>query len=83
MVNILQGGIHSRTVQSDGTPPEEQTGAADRSSRKGPVPPSGTDPYVKACDQPYMRRIAKSTICSTALASKTMRCSPSMSRTKP
>lgn len=32
---------------------------------------------------PYILRIANSTICSTAFASKTMRCSPSMSRTKP
>ena len=32
---------------------------------------------------PYILRIAKSTICSTAFASNTIRCSPSMSRTKP
>lgn len=33
--------------------------------------------------QPYILRIANSTICSTAFASNTMRCSPSMSTTKP
>lgn len=44
----------------------------------GTFPPR--PPYSR---YPYIRRIAKSTICSTAFASKTIRWSPSMSRTKP
>ncbi len=55
-------------------------GVSPRKRRSG-GPPSGggtgANPY------PYIRRIAKSTICSTAFASNTIRWSPSMSSTNP
>ncbi|TQE27102.1 hypothetical protein SipoB123_13125 [Streptomyces ipomoeae] len=54
---------------------------------ENPIPPRPTrnrpDRRSHSRSYPYIRRIANSTICSTAFASKTIRCSPSMSRTKP
>lgn len=51
----------------------------------GKTTPRETAPRKTGGDdpQPYILRIANSTICSTAFASNTMRCSPSMSTTKP
>lgn len=64
---------HPRPLTSVADPPGRPPGSRTRSAAHLGHAPA----------QPYMRRMAKSTICSTAFASNTMRCSPSMSRTKP
>ncbi len=76
MLNILQGVRHSRPVQDGAQPLLRTTARARAGSGAGPHPykknrRSAT--HGKRNPYPYIRRIAKSTICSTALASKTIR----------
>lgn len=92
MVNNPQGVLYSRPYfrRSKGSLRTISTPAPD-TNQAGPDPGPALDAAAVAAlgplygrgGQPYMRRIAKSTICSTAFASKTIRWSPSMSRTNP